>query len=658
MKNIKIDELKNFKFLGNLHLSKNEKNLFYTVSNANLEKNSYEHRIFKMDLETKTTNVFTNGAKESSFIELLDGSILFAGDRENSKESKDETKFYRICPCGGEAVLDFTVPALVNDIKQINENEFLLLVNFNRQKELDKIEKEAKKDEVKEKLYDDSKDYLVATEIPFWNNGVGFTNENRSRLYYFNKETLELKAITDDITDVYSLKLNEAKTKAVFISVSYTGRMPLVTNVNILDINSKTFEVIAKDMSFSFADFIDEETIITTATDMVEYGLNENDNIYTINLAEKKLVKIVNDSFDMCLSNSVGSDARLVGGNNKFVKNGYLYFLNTEVNSAYIYKINKNGSLERLNQKDGSIDCFDVDKFGKIYAIALKDTNLQEIYEVSCKEEKRISFHNNDEYTLSEVEELHFENDGIGFIGYGMKPTDYDPNKKYPGVLHVHGGPKTVFGKVFHHEMQFLANNGYFVFFTNPRGSDGRGKMFADIRGKYGEIDFDDLMKFTDKVIENYPALDAERMAIMGGSYGGFMTNWAIGHTNRFRCACSQRSIANMTTEFLLTDIGYYFIDDQISATPWNNYDKLWYHSPLKYANKVKTPTLFIHSDEDYRCWIPEGIQMFSALKYHDVPARLVMFKGENHELSRSGKPMHRIRRLREIFDWFENYLK
>ena len=165
-------------------------------------------------------------------------------------------------------------------------------------------------------------------------------------------------------------------------------------------------------------------------------------------------------------------------------------------------------------------------------------------------------------------------------------------------------------------------------------------------------------MKFTDAVIKNYPALDEEKLAIMGGSYGGFMTNWAIGHTNRFKAACSQRSISNMTSEFLLTDIGYYFIDDQISATPWNNYEKLWYHSPLKYANKAQTPTLFIHSDEDYRCWIPEGIQMFSALKYHNVPARLVMFKGENHELSRSGKPMHRIRRLKDILDWFDNYLK
>lgn len=660
MKNIKIDEFKNFKFLGNLHLANDEKNLFYTVSNMNLEKNSYEHRIYKMNLETKKSFMLTNGAKESSFIELFDGNLLFVSDRENKNEKEDITKFYKICPCGGEAFLDFTVPTLVNDIKQISDNEFLLLANFNRQKELEKLEKELKdkEEKPKEKLYDDSKDYLVATEIPFWNNAVGFTNEDRNRLYYFNKETMELTALTDDITDVYSLELNDDFTKAVFISNSYTGKMPLVSDVNILDISLKTFETIAKEMSFSYANFIDNKNVIAMATDMKEYGLNENNNIYLINTENKEIQKIVNDNFDMCMNNSVGSDVRLTSGKHTFVKNGFLYFTNTEVNSAYIYKIDKNGNIEKLNEKQGSIDCFDVNSKGIVYAVALKDNNLQEIYKIENLSENRISFHNDEKYTLSEVEELRFENDGIGFIGYVMKPVDFDPNKKYPGILHVHGGPKTVFGKVFHHEMQFFANNGYFVFFTNPRGSDGRGKMFADIRGKYGEIDFDDLMKFTDKVIENYPNVDENNLAIMGGSYGGFMTNWAIGHTNRFKAACSQRSIANMTTEFLLTDIGYYFIDDQISATPWSNYEKLWYHSPVRYANKVKTPTIFIHSDEDYRCWIPEGIQMFSALKYHDVPARLVMFKGENHELSRSGKPLHRIRRIKEIFDWFENYLK
>ena len=368
MKDIKIDELKNFKFLGNLHLSRDEKNLFYTVSNANLEKNSYEHRIYKMDIATKSTNIFTNGAKESSFIELLDGSILFSSDREGKDNKKEETKFYKISPLGGEAVLYFTIDATVNSIKQINEDEFLVLAKFNRQKELEKIEKENKKDKENSKnLYDDSKDYLVATEIPFWNNAVGFTNEDRSRLYYFNKKTNEFKPVTDDITDVYDVNLNASKTLAVFISNSYTGKMPLVSEINLYDVKKKTVFNLTKGLAFAYCNFLDENTLITVATDMKEYGINENSNIYTIDLKDKTLKKIVNDNFDMCLCNSVGTDVRLTSGKSMFVKNGYLYFVNTEVNSSYIYRIDKNGLLEKLNEKSGSIDCFDVSNLSLIH---------------------------------------------------------------------------------------------------------------------------------------------------------------------------------------------------------------------------------------------------------------------------------------------------
>ena len=183
------------------------------------------------------------------------------------------------------------------------------------------------------------------------------------------------------------------------------------------------------------------------------------------------------------------------------------------------------------------------------------------------------------------------------------------------------------------------------------------GRLGYAFSGNVYLIDYDDLMKFTDVVLEKYP-IKADRVGVTGGSYGGYMTNWIIGHTDRFRCAASQRSIANWISKFGTTDIGYYFNADQNASTPWINQEKLWWHSPMKYADKVKTPTLFIHSEEDYRCWLAEGIQMFTALKYHGVEARLCMFRGENHELSRSGKPKHRVRRLEEMTNWFEKYLK
>jgi len=225
----------------------------------------------------------------------------------------------------------------------------------------------------------------------------------------------------------------------------------------------------------------------------------------------------------------------------------------------------------------------------------------------------------------------------------------------------VHGGPRASYGETFFHEMQLWVSRGFVVFYTNIKGSDGRGDAFADIRDDYGGTDFRNLMDFTDAVMAKYPNIDPAKVCETGGSYGGFMTNWIIGHTDRF-CACaSQRSISNWISFSFIADIGLHFGPDQCGAESGfgdKNVEKLWNHSPLKYADKVKTPTLFIHSDEDYRCPLPEGMQMMQALACRDVETRLVIFHGENHELSRSGKPLHRMRRLQEITDWFEKHTK
>ena len=256
-------------------------------------------------------------------------------------------------------------------------------------------------------------------------------------------------------------------------------------------------------------------------------------------------------------------------------------------------------------------------------------------------------------------ETLYFLNtDGVDIDGFVMKPVGYEPGTRYPGILHIHGGPKMVFGPGFHHEMQLWAASGFFVCYCNPRGSCGKGNAFADLQGKYGEVDFRDLMEFTDEVLRRYPEIDADRMGVAGGSYGGFMTNWVIGHTDRFRCAVSQRSIANYVGDYLLSDIGYYYVPDQQLGTIWEHPENLWKASPLTYADRVKTPTLFIHADKDYRCTLANGLEMFAALKLHGVESKLCMFYGENHGLSREGKPSNRISRLSEILHWMEGHLK
>ena len=165
-------------------------------------------------------------------------------------------------------------------------------------------------------------------------------------------------------------------------------------------------------------------------------------------------------------------------------------------------------------------------------------------------------------------------------------------------------------------------------------------------------------MAFCDAALAAWPDMDAEELFETGGSYGGFMTNWIIGHTDRFRACASQRSISNWFSFWGVADIGVEFAADQNAADPWNDPEKLWEHSPLKYADRARTPTLFIHSFEDYRCPIDQGYQMFTALIAHGVESRMVCFRGENHELSRSGKPSHRLKRLNEITGWFDSHRK
>ena len=206
------------------------------------------------------------------------------------------------------------------------------------------------------------------------------------------------------------------------------------------------------------------------------------------------------------------------------------------------------------------------------------------------------------------------------------------------------------------HEMQAFASKGYFVFFCNPRGSEGKGEEFADIRGKHGTIDYDDLMAFMDHILEICPQIDPKRVAVAGGSYAGFMCNWIVGHTDRFAAIASQRSVSDFVADFCISDIGFTYDREAAGGDPWNNTEKLWFHSPYRYAPYAKTPILFIHALCDYDCTIDQGVEMFQAMKYFGVPSRMCLFEGENHNLSRNGKPRHRIRRLREIAAWIDRY--
>lgn len=665
MEKLQLEDFTKFKFLSGLKYSPSGSCAAFVVHRIDVEENKYLSNIWVLDTKTKKYFQLTSFNEERGFVWLDDDYVLFAGsrnpkDKEKAESGEEFTKYYKINIHGGEAVEAFVIPKKVTEILPVDDDTFLLIALYNvNKKDLEGLSEEEKKKELERRK--EEKDYEVFDEIPFWANGKGVINKDRGRLYVYKLSDNKLQPITDEYTDVYSLKLNKDKTKAVFIGKSYKDKMPLTSDVYIYNLKVGELKKVNKDSDFSYryVDFLGDK-IICAGTDMKKYGINENSKFYV--LEEKSGERrCITPELDMSLGNSVNSDVRYGSGFSFKAEGDYLYFISTERYSAYLNRINLEGKIEKVIEKDGSVDMFDVCG-DDILFIGFRGLKLQELYEYKDGQEIQITDFNEwvqKEKKLSKPERVEVEIRPGHFIdGWVIKPIDYEEGKKYPAILDIHGGPKTVYGEIYFHEMQYWATEGYFVFFCNPKGSDGRGNEFADIRGKYGTVDYEDIMKFTDYVLENYKDIDPSRVGVTGGSYGGFMTNWIISHTDRFKAAVSQRSISNWTTEFGTTDIGYYFVPDQIGGTPWDNFEKYWEHSPLKYADRVKTPTLFLHSDEDYRCWMAEALQMFSALKYFGVESRLVLFHGENHELSRSGKPKHRIRRLKEITEWFNKYLK
>jgi dipeptidyl aminopeptidase/acylaminoacyl peptidase len=224
-------------------------------------------------------------------------------------------------------------------------------------------------------------------------------------------------------------------------------------------------------------------------------------------------------------------------------------------------------------------------------------------------------------------------------------------------ILQIHGGPNAAYGYTFTHEFDWMAAKGYVVLYVNPRGSTSYGQAFANIiQHNYPGDDYKDLMAGVDEILKrNF--VDSTKMGVTGGSGGGVLTNWTVGHTHRFAAAVSQRSIADWTGFWYAADFTL-FHPTWFSGPPWENQKQFADLSPITYVTNVTTPIMFVEGNADMRT--PPamgGEQMFRALKYLHKPTVMVRFPDETHELSRSGKPWHRVERVRHIVGWFDKYL-
>jgi dipeptidyl aminopeptidase/acylaminoacyl peptidase len=259
--------------------------------------------------------------------------------------------------------------------------------------------------------------------------------------------------------------------------------------------------------------------------------------------------------------------------------------------------------------------------------------------------------------TLELAEPEHLE-----IVGAGGQPVEGwllpgAGRGKRPLVLEIHGGPHALYGNAFFHELQTLAAQGYHVLYTNPRGSKGYGERFcSEIAGGWGDLDYRDLMAAVDQIVQR-PDVDTERLGVAGGSYGGFMTNWVVGHTTRFKAAITMRCISNWTSFYGTSDIGPWFGEREMAGSPRDQLARYWERSPLAHVENVETPILILHSEQDLRCPLEQAEQWFVSLRRLGKTAELVRFPEESHDLSRSGRPDRRVLRMQRIVEWFGRYL-
>ncbi|HJX83204.1 MAG TPA: S9 family peptidase [Candidatus Angelobacter sp.] len=336
-------------------------------------------------------------------------------------------------------------------------------------------------------------------------------------------------------------------------------------------------------------------------------------------------------------------------------REGKANVIQVDIASEKITEITKgNQAVERFRaSNDGS----------KFVLLISTPTNIGDLFLLDRSGAPKQLTHINDklfsQLNITAPEEIWYTSfDGKRIHAWIQKPPDFDSSKKYPLILNIHGGPHSAYGFVFDHEFQWMAAKGYVVLYPNPRGSTSYGQDFGNIiQYHYPGDDFKDLMAGVDEVIKR-GYIDTKKLGVTGGSGGGVLTNWVVGHTDRFAAAVAQRDIASWAAWWYSDDFTL-FHPSWFKAPPFQDPQDYVARSPITYIQNVHTPLMLVLGEADYRT--PPGAggeEMFRALKFLKRPTVMVRFPGESHELSRSGQPWHRVERLQHIVGWFDKYLQ
>jgi len=499
----------------------------------------------------------------------------------------------------------------------------------------------------------------VAVELPARRDGRYESNRYRRAMYIL--ENGLLTKLTSEFESVYDFDIED--TKVLYSACTFEDGPREDTQLFLLDLVTKTIREIPQDCHYDIGRvmILDEDHIVVTRTDQQLFGRSQSHFIDKIDISTGATIVRLNENAFHNFTVSVSSMDLAQGEVNRMMRYRAGVILPSVFYDSvrFVYTNFEAGTVDIVTPPIGKVQDYVLD--GDIlYFLAMIEGVPQELYSVDLRTQElsRLTSINSqavDDYIIQTYLPItSVSEDGTEVYGFAIEPVGMEAGKKYPTVLFIHGGPHAAYGKHLSHEFLYMSARGYGVIFCNPRGSKGRGSEFKDLRGGMYTVDFTDVVSFTKHCVSELNWIDGERLGVTGFSYGGMLTNRMITHSDLFKAAVSDRSIANELSHAFLGDLGYDSTVNNRGGDAWMDWETLWEKSALKHADKITAPTLIIHGAKDCRCEADQSYQLFAALKRLEVPTRLIIFNDENHSIV---KPANRVRRLEEMASWFDKYL-
>lgn len=664
---VNINDIFKFKHICKLKLNKSRTSVAFIVVQANKNENKYIKNLFVMKLITKKIYQLTHDGMINDFCWENDDEIIFESTYKNkeivSLINKGETwsSIYKININYGEPKHFFDVKLNIISIDKLDDDTYVFKAISNPFKKIINDIWSPEKEKIN-LINNENNDYYMINKTPVAINGFGYNNDEYIHLYLYYKKDNKYKCLNkkEQFCSDYTIYNN----KILFITSAFNESLIANNGLYLFDNIRDDIKslIIDKDFRIQFAYLVDDYNIICCAHKYPLLNKNINGKLFTINIKNMEW-KLISDN-DISYDNTIYNDLVHTQKFTPKVFNNYLYLCTTENYSNNIYKINKEGEILNVfsgNNDSSIIDLEIIDDSNLIFNLA-KENQLHELFLLNNSNCLSLTSFN-EEYInntmISNVISFEYKKiDNYKLDGFVVYPTDFQQSKKYPVVLLMHGGPKIVYSNQLNFETQLLASNGYFVIYCNPRGSDGKGNYFSNISGKFGILDYIDVIDFVNWFINKFDNnIFKDRIGIIGNSYGAYLVNWIMGHTNIFKTGISCKGISDLKSTFFTSDIGKDLVYKICGTTPIENDEKVRFHSPINYLKNIKSPMLFLHPELDYRCNVNESIQLYNGLKYINVETRLVIFKNENHNILISGKPIHKIKWYSEIISWLKKHL-